>query len=203
MLSMHTTKFINKHLEKTPVGKLITSLELLKFGSRTNIDQTLCRLVKNKKLIRLTRDVFTRPQNCATSTINALPEPSEIVAAISKNTGESVTINGAEAANQLQLTTQVPTTPVFLTSGTTRHIKVGNMEIKLKHVTPRKIVNTNTKAGLVMSALWYLGEKQSNKKIFEKIKKQLSQDDIQQIRKNLPHMPGWMRNALCKYNVIG
>lgn len=196
-----TIKLVNKYLEQITIGEAFTSAELLKFGSRANIDQILCRLVKNKKLIRVARGIFARPQNCVESTINVLPEPSEIVTSISKSTGESIAINGAEAANQLQLTTQVPTTPVFLTSGTTRHVRVGNMEIKLKHVTPRKIVNTNTKAGLVISALWYLGKKQMNKQIIEKIKNKLSQEELQQLRNEFPHIPGWMTNAFHQYGM--
>jgi len=189
---MSVTKLISEYLERIPIGKPFSSTELLQFGSRANIDQILCRFVKDKKLMRIARGIFLRPQGCSTSVGGVFPEPSEIVAAISKSTGESITINGAEAANQLQLTTQVPTTPVFLTSGTTRHVKIGNMEIKLKHVSPRKIVNTKNKAGLVISAFWYLGKKQINEEIIEKVKSQLSQDDLKQLREKSLQMPAWM-----------
>lgn len=189
---MSVTKLVSEYLERIPTGKPFFSAELLQFGSRADIDQILCRLVKDKKIMRIARGVFLRLQGDNTNVGNVFPAPSEIAAAISKSTGESITINGAEAANQLQLTTQVPTTPVFLTSGTTRHVKIGNMEIKLKHVAPRKIVNTENKAGLVISAFWYLGKKQINEEIIEKVKRQLSQEDLKQLQEKSPQMPAWM-----------
>ena len=103
----------------------------------------------------------------------------KIAETIAKASGEKITVNGAEAARKLQLTTQMPTKQIFYTSGNSRNIKIGNSSIGLRHVSSRKLTAAGTIAGLVISALWYLGNKQVNKKVINTIKRQLTEEQKQ------------------------
>ncbi|MBU0744155.1 MAG: type IV toxin-antitoxin system AbiEi family antitoxin domain-containing protein [Gammaproteobacteria bacterium] len=195
---MSTSKAVNKFIGEIPIGEPFTSSELLQFGSRANIDQILSRLVKNKKITRVARGIFVK-QEIVPYVGKVLPEPSKIAAAIARASGEKVSVNGAEAARQLQLTTQMPTKPIFLTSGTTRHIKVGNTEISLKHVSPRKIPGSNAMSSLVISALWYIGKNHVNEQTIRQIKHNLTDEQFQQVQESINTMPGWMANAFYNY----
>jgi hypothetical protein len=152
---MNVNKTINGYMQRLPCNKLFTNVELLKFGHRANIDQILSRLVKAKKLTRVARGIFMKIKKASCATCigkdlpELLPEPAKIAEAIVRTSKEIITVHGAEAARQLRLTTQVPAKPVFLTNGATRHIRVGNMEIVIKHVSSRKIPHADTIVGLV------------------------------------------------------
>jgi hypothetical protein len=196
---MSASKLINEFIEKFPTGEPFTTPELLKFGSRSNVDKVLSRLVETKKIARIARGIFVKQEIVPYVVGSVLPEPSKIAASVARISGEIVTIHGAEAARQLQLTTQVPTKTIFLTTGATRHIKVGKTEICLKHVAPRKIANSNTVEGLVISALWYLGKQQVNGKVISKIKSRLTDEQFQNVQASVGLMPGWMVDVFYRY----
>lgn len=200
---MNISKTIIKYINKMPLGEPFTSGELLKYGSRANVDQILSRLVKANKLTRVARGIFARPELKAIPYMNigaVLPEPDKIASAIARSSGEIITVQGAEAARQLQLTTQVPMQSVFLTSGSTRHVKVGNVEIVLKHVAHRKLAKANTIVGLVILALWYIGKKRVNIHVLEKLKNRLSERQFQLVQENVAFMPAWMADVFYHYH---
>lgn len=61
------------------------------------------------------------------------PSAESVVEAIESTSGETVVASGATEANALGLTTQIPTREVYLTSGPSQRLKLGNREIELKH----------------------------------------------------------------------
>lgn len=197
---MNAVKQISTYIQKMPYDEPFTNNELLKFGSRANVDQILSRFVRAKVLTRVARGIFVKPKESSNG--QTFPAPNKIVKAFSSVYGEIIMQHGAEAARQLELTTQVPTTPVFLTNGSTRHIKVGKTEITLKHVSNRKVANAGTIAGLVISALWYLGKNQVNKNTIEHIERKLTPQQFKLVEKNMSSMPIWMANAFYNYRKI-
>ena len=127
------------------------------------------------------------------------PFPEEIVKAIVKSTGETIAVHGAEAARQLQLSTQVPVRLIFQTSGTTRTLKIGNQLVKLKHVNPKRLIATGTLSGLVISALYYLGRENVSVRIIEKIKNLLPTEKFNEIFQYTQNMPAWMSDIFYRY----
>ena len=73
-----------------------------------------------------------------------LPGSEEIIKAISERTGEIIVMHGAEAVRRLNLSTQVPMQPIYYTTGISRRMRVGNIEITFKHISPSKLVNPGT-----------------------------------------------------------
>ena len=67
--------------------------------------------------------------------------------------GETVAHQGAEAANGLGLTTQVPIREVFWTSGPSRVVTLGGAKIELRHVPPWQLVLPGRPGGEVVRAM--------------------------------------------------
>lgn len=61
------------------------------------------------------------------------PSTESVMEAIELASGETVVASGAAEAHSLGLTTQVPTREIYLTSGPSRRLKLGNREVELKH----------------------------------------------------------------------
>lgn len=57
---MSTTHFIRRFIFSLPTNKLFSTRDVLIYGTRSSVDQALCRLVKSGILIRLARGIFTR-----------------------------------------------------------------------------------------------------------------------------------------------
>lgn len=118
-------------VEALPEGGLLSAKEFLHLASRAAVDQTLTRLTREGKLMRVGRGTYATP---VISRFGARPPSTEaVVKAIESASGEVIVANGATEANALGLTTQVPTREVFLTSGRSRKLQLGNRTVELKH----------------------------------------------------------------------
>lgn len=195
---MTMTQQILKAISALPQGEPFISSRFLTYGSRANVDQSLSRLVKRRKITRIARGIYVKPKyNRFVGAV--LPEPLKIVQILSQETNSIVQVNGAEAARQLGLSTQMSTHPVFLTSGQSRRFHIGELEIILKHVTPRKLACAGTRAGLAITALWYLGKHSVKLKTIETIKKQLTKKEYESFKNSLGNMPEWLNDIIRRY----
>lgn len=191
---MSTTEAVWTRIERLSKGKPFTSSSFLSLGSRAAVDKALSRLVEEGEIERLARGVFVRPKK--SRFIGAVtPEVSEVVEVIAKGHGETIQVHGAEAARRFKLSTQMPTSPVFYTSGPSRSLRIGNITVKLMHTTShRRLQFAGKKAGLALSALWYLGKENVTPETVSRIRSGLSPNEFETLKS--ANLPAWMANAL-------
>ncbi len=202
--TIKTVQFIRQRIEEIPRGEPFTPNILLECGTRASVDQNLSRLVKAGIIERVTRGVYTRPE--ANRFVGkVMPEPMKVAETIAKTTGAVVQVHGAEAARKLELTTQAPIQTVFSTSGPSRRIQMGMLEIRLQHVCQRKLALAGRPAGLALAAMWYLGKKEVTLSLIEKIQRKLSSEEFEILKSAASVMPAWMSNVMSQYgrSVIG
>jgi len=195
---MSTIQQIRKTINRMPKGELFTAKNFRHLGSADNIKQILSRLVKEGLIERTTRGVYLKPKiikNIGT----VLPPAREIAKTLTESTGETIVVHGAEAARQLNLTTQVPMRHIFYTNGESRILKIRNQTIELKHVNPSRLIAPDTMAGMAILALIYLGKNHVTDGVIEKIKMQLSSHDFDNIYKEIKNMPAWLASAFYHY----
>ena len=133
-----TAKLVRARIEATPLGEPFSSTELLTLGTRAAIDHSLSRLTKAGVIARITRGVYVRPI-MHEYVGQVMPDPFKIAQAVARATGAQVSMNGAEAARRLELSTQMSTQSLFLTTGRTRQISIGKSKICLQHTSARKL----------------------------------------------------------------
>lgn len=195
---MKIVKQVKEQIKALPIGKPFSTVDLPSFGSPENIRKILSRLVQTGEIKRVTHGIFIKPKT-SMYVGEVLPSLYEVAQAIAKNTGEKIAIHGAEAARRLRLTTQVPMQTIFSTSGPSRTIRVGNREIKLQHVSSRKLIASSTTRGDVISALWYLGKEKVSQATIQVIKQQLNEEEFNSVLQELPKMPAWMAKQFYVY----
>lgn len=165
------------------------------FASPENARQILCRLVKSGEIEPISRGVFAKK---TTAVASELPSSKEIIQFLTNLTGEVISIHGSEAARKLGLSTQVPMSLIYYTTGNNRKIKFKNRTITLKHISPRKLIGHGI-VGEAFIALWYLGKENVNSQTIKKIKAQLKPNDFKALKNEIPHMPAWMAKAFHLY----
>lgn len=154
-----TAELIRQRIEAMPIGEPFTPTALLECGTRASVAQALSRLVKEGSTERVTRGVLVRPE--VSRLVGEVgPSPLKVAETVARTTGAGVQVHGAEAARRLELTTQVPTQSVFVTSGPSKRIGVGKMEIRLQHVCQRTLALAGRPAGLALAAMWHPGRKE-------------------------------------------
>jgi len=186
---------INRLINRAKPGDVLTTQDMLRFGSRGAVDNALSRLVKTGRVVRLAHGMYYLPK--VSPRIGPLsPSLDQIASALARQTSSVIQPIGAAAANALGLSSQVPARAIYLTNGTARRRRVGSVTIELKHAGPRTLAGAGTKAGSVVHALRYLGQEGTSPGIIRQLDQQLSDMDRQQIRRLIPQGPGWMRPVL-------
>ena len=140
-----------------PEGVPLMAKGVPHLGSRVAVDQTLSCLARRGDLLRAGRALYVLPIEGRFG--NRAPALERTAEALATQFGERIANSGAMAANVLGLTTQVPVTPVFLTSGPSRALQLGRQEVRLRHSPPWQLVLRGRKAGEVVRALAWLGPK--------------------------------------------
>lgn len=195
---MSVAESIRNRVQRVQRGEPFTNSRFLKLGSRPAVDKALSRFVEEGLIERVTRGVFFRPKK-SRFVGNVLPKVSRIVEVIAKGHGETIQVHGAEAARRFKLSTQMPTRPVYYTSGPSREIHIGKLVVKLMHTSSRrKLQHAGKKPGLALTALWYLGKEQVTVETIRRIREGLSREEFETLRST--SMPEWMRGAIETYN---
>lgn len=176
-------------------GGIHVPADFLDLGSRAAVDQALARLAKTGRIRRITRGVSDFPKRQPKLGMLS-PSLALVAAAIARSTGSQLQISGAQAANRLGLSSQVPVRSVYLTDGPTRTIQVGSRAIDFRHTAPRTLTGAGTAAGLVIQALRHLGRGGGTPDVVAKIRSTLQEDDRKVVAKHVSGAPAWMRPLL-------
>ena len=91
-------------------GAIFAPSDFLDMGSRASVDQALSRLADQGMIRRLTRGLYDYPK--ISSRIGILsPSTDDVAKAIARKDNQVLQVSPAMAANQLGLSTQVPSKP--------------------------------------------------------------------------------------------
>jgi hypothetical protein len=198
-IAMTTAKAMRLAIEALPAGKAFSSKDLLQLGTRAAVDQVLYRMAKDSEILRLTRGIYARPKSNKYVTAPVMPEPYEVAELVAKNRGAKIGPTGAEAANKFGLSTQMPTQPVYATTGRTGEVKVGKNTIRFRHVAPREMQHAGTPVGTAIAALRYLGKEQVTQQVIATLAQALTNEDFQTLRQATTALPGWAMDKFYEY----
>jgi len=189
----HLAETMLSAAQDLPEGGLISAKEFLHLASRAAVDQTLVRLTREGKLMRIGRGAYAVP---IVSRFGARPPSTEaVVEAIESASGEVVVANGAAEANALGLTAQVPIREVFLTSGRSRKLQLGNRTVELKHGNRWQLVLGKRPAGMAIRALSWLGPEQAPAAL-KFLHTKLPPTEWAAMRAARAVLPSWMARAV-------
>jgi hypothetical protein len=187
------TKKIVRRLHTREEGNVFVTGDFLDLGTRAAVDQALSRLARQGAIRRIGRGIYDRPRVNTRLGITLSPAPEEVANAIAINGASRLQVAGAQAANALGLSTQVPARIVYLTDGTPRTIHVGNQTLVFRHASPRNMATAGRTSGLVIQALRHLGKKNVNEEVIRRLQKSLSDKEKATLKKDRLYAPGWMQ----------
>lgn len=184
---------ILSHAASLPEGGVLSPREFLHLGSRAAVDQALSRLTREGKLLRVARGTYVTPVSSRFGT--RAPAPEKVVHALAAQNGEVVTPHGANAANALGLTQQVPIREVYLTSGRTRKLKLGRAEITVKHAPRWMLALGSGQAGAAVRALAWMGPGHVHESLAA-LRRTLPPSEWQTLTAARAALPSWMAQAI-------
>jgi len=179
-------------------GWVFTPADFLDLGTRAAVDQSLKRLVdEDNSVRRLRRGIYDYPRHH--SVLGNLPPYVHAIAdAVARANDSRLLVTGAKAANALGLTMQVPAKHVYLTDGSARTVKVGNINIQFRHASPAVMRWAGRPGADVLQALRWFGADGIDDDIIQRLTTKLPDNvkhDLDDIaRKQL--VPAWMQPAI-------
>lgn len=192
---MTVSQKISRRIEKMALGAVFTRADFLDLGTTDNVGVVLSRLQSAGTIRRIGRGLYELPR--VHPVLGKLsPQPEAIAEAIVRRTGSRLLPSGAQAANLLRVTEQVPARIVYQTDGASKIIKEGHRTIEFRHRAPRRLAAAGRMSGLVLEALREIGKRNLTPERVCALGKQLSRRDRCRLIKDLPFAPAWMHPHL-------
>jgi len=178
-------------------GWVFTPRHFIDFGTRGAVDMALSRLAKAGHIRRIDRGIYDYPrQHKKLGSLS--PDSDRLAAALAVQSGESLALSGATAANKLGLSTQVPAKASYVVSGHSRTRQAGGRSIALRHSRTPILENAAESANAIMQALAYLGKGQVDADMIARFASRISDKDMKALLQARPAMSGWMGDVVLK-----
>lgn len=195
---------IRRRVASRPRGFAWTAGDFVDLGSRAAVDKTLQRLVRDGGLRRVGRGLYDRPGvNSMTGRVRT-PDYRTLLAAIARRSQARMLVDGMTAANDLGLTTAVPTDIVVPTDGRFQPVVIGKQVIRFRTVAPGRLFWADRPAMRVVQAIRWAraaGGTDGLGAITAKVERILAAPETgrmlrDDLRDGLHTLPGWMRDYL-------
>lgn len=165
-------------------------------ANKNSIEKELSRLNLDGTIKRFRKGIYYKPKQSSLFG-EILPSPTSIAYAIAKLNDAHLVPYGSMALNMLGLSNQVPMKYIYLNDKLHKSEFVGKTEIVFKRINAKKLTAYNKKAGLVLSAMEYLGRFAfDDKNLVKDFATKLDINDIKDLAKASKGYPVWTQTRV-------
>lgn len=159
------------------------------------VSRTLSTMEKRGEIVRLGRGIYLKPEHSRFGVV--YPPVAKIAEAIAQRDNAQVMPYGLTAENMLGLSTQVPMSYTYLTSGSAREVHLNGKSIVFKRGVPKNFAFENKMMALLTQALKSIGKEHLGEEELTVVRKLLREHpDYEGMMRDLRLMPGWMRTII-------
>lgn len=165
------------------------------------IQKVLERETNAGRIMRLGQGIYYMPKVDEVYGLGIIyPSLEEIARRLAERDKVRIEPTGANAANLLGLSTQVPMNLCFLTDGSSKEIKMSNgRTLKFIHAPLKNFTFTNRTLMLITFALKEIGKDNILPEQTDRIRKLLANIPLEQTKVDLKLMPAWIRNFILSF----
>ncbi len=178
-------------------GSAFVSSDFRAIAPPAVIKTALPRLEEEGLLRRVMRGVYEYPEYSTFLGERVAPDPHKIAQAIARNFGWTVVPCGITALNLLGLSTQVPASWSYVSSGPYRTYAVNSVKLVFKHTADKEIAQISPKSALVIQAVKSLGRDGAEDAI-PKLQKILTKAEKAALIKETQYATAWVFEAAQK-----
>jgi hypothetical protein len=194
---------ITARITDTTKAQVWTPVDFLDLGNRDAVDKVLQRLVQAGQLRRIDRGLYDSPRINSLTKRPAVADYRHIVDALARRDQVRMLVDGLTAANDLGLTTAVPSKVVIHTDARRRAIQLDKLTIEFKRTAPSKLYWAGRPAMRIVQALNWLKDTlpTDRDRILARLSSILAdtrygkglRDDL---RTGLATLPAWMQDIV-------
>jgi|GEM_PF-1460494 len=185
---MSTIRRIRSYLASLDPELLLTTRDLLGFGTRSAVDNAVSRLVYREELYRIIPGVFRLPGRTRKVSLH------ELATVKARSFGRTLIKHAADIAFELDISScSRPANEVwFATSGNTSSFKIGHLRVRFKPTCLRRMTLADTPFGQVIRALCYLGKKKVSPQLFLTATRNLREPIEKPVGHPFWYFPAWL-----------
>ena len=159
------------------------------------VTKLLAQFEKEGLITRIAKGVYVKAKKTRFGVV--YPSAFELVTEIAKRDKAKIFPTGDTAANRLGFSTQVPMNASFLTSGSSRKLKLGNRTVTLTHGSPKKFAYKGKLMPELVQALRSIGEDNITESVEKRVAQLLSATlETETIEHDLLLTPVWVRQII-------
>lgn len=159
------------------------------------VTKLLAQFEKEGLITRIAKGVYVKAKKTRFGVV--YPSAFELVTEIAKRDKAKIFPTGDTAANRLGFSTQVPMNASFLTSGSSRKLKLGNRTVTLTHGSPKKFAYKGKLMPELVQALRSIGEDNITENVEKRVAQLLSATlETETIEHDLLLAPVWVRQII-------
>ena len=159
------------------------------------VTKLLAQFEKEGLITRIAKGVYVKAKKTRFGVV--YPSAFELVTEIAKRDKAKIFPTGDTAANRLGFSTQVPINASFLTSGSSRKLKLGNRTVTLTHGSPKKFAYKGKLMPELVQALRSIGEDNITESVEKRVAQLLSATlETETIEHDLLLAPVWVRQII-------
>ena len=197
---------ILESLGKCGRGTVFFVVRFSRLGCAERLRMAMEFLIKRGSIVRVARGVFCYPKKTPAFLKEMgivseyqMPSSDDIANAIAKRDRIKIAPTALHAQNLLGLSQQMVMNYVYLTDGRAKKVKLENGGlIEFKHTVAKNLAFTNRLAMLITFALKDYGQDGVTDKHIMRIKELLSHEKQEDIERDYPLIPEWIREILKK-----
>ena len=159
------------------------------------VTKLLAQFEKEGLITRIAKGVYVKAKKTRFGVV--YPSAYELIKEIAKRDKAEIFPTGDTAANRLGFSTQVPMNASFLTSGSSRKLKLGNRTVTLTHGSPKKFAYKGKLMPELVQALRSIGEDNITDVVEKKVAQLLSETpEVETMEHDLLLAPVWVRQII-------
>lgn len=189
---MWTSSKILRHIDNLRRDEVFTTRDMLSYGRRGAVDQTLYRLVKGGFIIRLARGVFIK--NVEHQRDVGVTELARIKA---NAFGKQVMTHAHDCAIKMGLIQKPNEETMFNVTGHTSSFLTRKGRIYLQGVANRRFVLNDRPHGMLMRAFWYMEFAGHPVNYGTAILRNLNRNERLEMKKKARWIPSWLSDIIC------
>ncbi|GHT01101.1 hypothetical protein AGMMS49525_00980 [Bacteroidia bacterium] len=189
---------IESEIIKKQKGEICFAEDFKKFGNAEVVRIALFRLCRKGIIVRLSARIYLYPKRNKDGDI-IHPQIAEIIKQIAKRDNAKIIPIGLSALHALGLSTQDPVHLAFLSSNTTRTMKIGEVRVVFKQTEPKNLSYKSKVCSLAIFALKEIGKSRVQQEELQKIYDALSDESDEKIMHDAQLAPQWILDILMNY----
>lgn len=177
---------------------VFSGVDFLPEFKRWEIDRSLADLATGGKIRRILPGLYYFPKYSELLKEFVAPNIPDVAEALARKYNWNIFPEGNTALNYLGLSTQVPAKYAYISNGSARKYKIGNMTLEFLHRVPTESMITDKNTMLVVQAIKAFGQAHIDDKFIQQLTSRFSPDEWKKIKKHASKTTGWVYEIITK-----